>query len=145
MSALLLAVCFMSGMMVTDAATACGSRHLLQRADATARAASRIMGVTVALLSLFVAALGLSRRFFPVASSGRTAASCLSAVQSSQWSPSVSCLRVTPSSACLPRPDFPCISRCRSCFASDYEEIKFVLIVFLLLAQRAIAAGYDAG
>jgi high-affinity nickel-transport protein len=37
----------------------------LQRADATARVASRIMGVTVALLSLFVAALGLSRRFFP--------------------------------------------------------------------------------
>jgi high-affinity nickel-transport protein len=27
------------------------------------------MGVTVALLSLFVAALGLSRRFFPAASS----------------------------------------------------------------------------
>jgi high-affinity nickel-transport protein len=26
------------------------------------------MGITVALLSLFVAALGLSRRFFPVAS-----------------------------------------------------------------------------
>ena len=67
--ALLLAVCFMFGMMVTDAANGLWISHLLQRADATARAASRIMGVTVALLSLFVAALGLSRRFFPEASS----------------------------------------------------------------------------
>jgi len=69
MSALLLAVCFMFGMMLTDAANGLWISHLLQRADATARAASRIMGVTVALLSLFVAALGLSRRFFPEASS----------------------------------------------------------------------------
>jgi high-affinity nickel-transport protein len=68
-SALLLAVCFMSGMMLTDAVNGLWISHLLQRADATARAASRIMGVTVALLSLFVAALGLSRRFFPEASS----------------------------------------------------------------------------
>ena len=69
MSALLLAGCFMCGMMLTDAANGLWISHLLQRADATARAASRIMGVTVALLSLFVAALGLSRRFFPEASS----------------------------------------------------------------------------
>lgn len=68
MYALLLAVCFMTGMMVTDAANGMWISHLLQRADATARAASRIMGVSVALLSLFVAALGLSRRFFPAAS-----------------------------------------------------------------------------
>lgn len=67
--ALLLAGCFMSGMMLTDAANGLWISHLLRRADATARAASRIMGVTVALLSLFVAALGLSRRFFPEASS----------------------------------------------------------------------------
>ena len=67
--ALLLAVCFMLGMMLTDAANGLWISHLLQRADATARAASRIMGVTVALLSLFVATLGLSRRFFPAASS----------------------------------------------------------------------------
>jgi high-affinity nickel-transport protein len=65
LSALLLALCFMTGMMVTDAANGLWISHLLQRADATARVASRIMGVTVALLSLFVAALGLSRRFFP--------------------------------------------------------------------------------
>lgn len=67
--ALLLAACFMFGMMLTDAANGLWISHLLQRADATARAASRIMGVTVALLSLSVAALGLSRHFFPEASS----------------------------------------------------------------------------
>lgn len=67
--ALLLAGCFMFGMMLTDAANGLWISHLLQRADATARAASRVMGVTVALLSLFVAALGLSRRFFPDAAS----------------------------------------------------------------------------
>lgn len=66
--ALLLACCFMSGMMVTDAANGLWISHLLRRADATARAASRIMGVTVALLSLAVAGLGLSRQFFPEAS-----------------------------------------------------------------------------
>src|SRR5512135_1700892 len=66
--ALLLALCFMAGMMLTDAANGLWISHLLQRADATARAASRIMGATVALLSLAVAALGLSRRFFPEAS-----------------------------------------------------------------------------
>lgn len=63
--ALLLACCFMSGMIVTDAVNGLWISHLLRRADATARAASRIMGVTVALLSLTVAALGLSRQFFP--------------------------------------------------------------------------------
>jgi high-affinity nickel-transport protein len=67
--ALLLALCFMFGMMITDAANGLWISHLLQRADATARAASRVMGVTVALLSLAVAALGLSHRFFPEASS----------------------------------------------------------------------------
>ena len=66
--ALLLAGCFMLGMMLMDAANGLWISHLLRRADATARAASRIMGVTVALLSLTVAALGLSRRFFPEAS-----------------------------------------------------------------------------
>lgn len=67
--ALLLALCFMLGMMLTDAVNGLWISHLLQRADATARAASRIMGITVAVLSLSVAALGLSRRFFPEASS----------------------------------------------------------------------------
>jgi high-affinity nickel-transport protein len=63
--ALLLALCFMTGMMATDAANGLWISHLLRRADASARAASRIMGVTVALLSLLVAALGLSRRYLP--------------------------------------------------------------------------------
>lgn len=65
--ALLLAVCFMLGMMVTDAVNGLWISHLLCRADATARTASRIMGITVALLSLAVAGLGLSRRFLPEA------------------------------------------------------------------------------
>lgn len=69
LQALLLAVCFMFGMMLTDAANGLWISHLLRRADATARAASRIMGVTVALLSLAVAGLGLSCIFFPQASS----------------------------------------------------------------------------
>lgn len=63
--ALLLAVCFMIGMMVTDAANGLWISHLLRRADVSARIASRIMGVTVAVLSLAVAGLGLSRRFLP--------------------------------------------------------------------------------
>jgi high-affinity nickel-transport protein len=65
--ALLLAMCFMTGMMVTDAANGLWIAHLLRRADARARIASRIMGVTVALLSFAAAALGLSRQFFPAA------------------------------------------------------------------------------
>lgn|SRR5487761_2485424 len=65
--ALLLAICFMIGMMVTDAVNGLWISHLLRRADANARIASRIMGITVALLSLTVAGLELSRRFLPQA------------------------------------------------------------------------------
>lgn len=65
--ALLLAVCFMVGMMVTDAVNGLWISHLLRRADANARIASRIMGVTVAILSLSVAGLGLSRQLLPEA------------------------------------------------------------------------------
>jgi high-affinity nickel-transport protein len=65
--ALLLAVCFMVGMMVTDAVNGLWISHLLRRADVSARIASRIMGITVALLSLTVAGLGLSRQFLPAA------------------------------------------------------------------------------
>ncbi len=68
-SALLLAICFTLGMVLTDAVNGLWISHLLRRADATARAASRLMGITVAALSLTVAALGLSRRFYPEASS----------------------------------------------------------------------------
>ncbi len=65
--ALLPAVCFMTGMMITDAANGLWISHLLRRADASALIASRIMGLTVALLSFTVAALGLSRQFLPEA------------------------------------------------------------------------------
>lgn len=65
--ALALALCFMAGMLLTDAANGWWLSHLLRRADATARLASRIMGLTVALLSLGVAGLGLSRRYIPEA------------------------------------------------------------------------------
>jgi high-affinity nickel-transport protein len=63
--ALSLAVCFMFGMMTTDAVNGLWISHLLRRADTSARIASRIMGVTVALLSLTVAGLGLSRQLLP--------------------------------------------------------------------------------
>lgn len=63
--ALVLALCFMLGMMATDAVNGLWISHLLRRADATARLASRIMGLTVALLSIAVAGLGLSRRYLP--------------------------------------------------------------------------------
>jgi high-affinity nickel-transport protein len=65
--AFLLAICFMAGMMVTDAVNGLWISHLLRRADVRARIASRIMGVTVALLSLTVAGLGLSRQLLPEA------------------------------------------------------------------------------
>ena len=63
--ALLLAICFMFGMIVTDAINGLWISHLLRRADATARIASRIMGITVSLLSLTVAGLELSKQFLP--------------------------------------------------------------------------------
>lgn len=65
--ALALALCFMLGMLLTDAANGLWISHLLRRADASARLASRVMGLTVALLSLGVAGLGLSRRYIPEA------------------------------------------------------------------------------
>lgn len=63
--ALLPAICFMIGMIVTDAVNGLWISHLLRRADATARIASRIMGITVSLLSLTVAGLELSRQLMP--------------------------------------------------------------------------------
>lgn len=65
--AMFLALSFMLGMMATDAANGLWISHLLRRADATACTASRIMGITVATLSLAVAGLGLSRHYLPQA------------------------------------------------------------------------------
>jgi nickel/cobalt transporter (NiCoT) family protein len=65
--ALLPAIFFVLGMILTDAANGLWISHLLKRADATARNTSRIMGLTVAVLSLLVAGLGLSRRYLPEA------------------------------------------------------------------------------
>lgn len=67
MYALLLALCFMLGMMAADAANGLWISHLLKRADATACTASRAMGLTVAALSLAVAVLAVSRRYLPQA------------------------------------------------------------------------------
>lgn len=66
-SAVLPAAFFTLGMTATDAANGLWISHLLRRADATARSASRVMGLTVAALSLTVAGLGLSRRYVPEA------------------------------------------------------------------------------
>ena len=63
----LLALSFMLGMIITDAVNGLWIARLLRRADAGARIASRVMGVSVALLSLVVAGLGLSRQFLPEA------------------------------------------------------------------------------
>lgn len=65
--ALVLAMCFVLGMMATDAVNGLWISHLLRRADATARVASRIMGLAVAIVSFAVAGLGLSRRYVPQA------------------------------------------------------------------------------
>jgi high-affinity nickel-transport protein len=67
--ALLLGVSFMLGMMMTDALNGLWISYLLRRCDARARIASRIMGLTVAMLSLSVAGLGLTRLFLPDAGS----------------------------------------------------------------------------
>lgn len=63
--ALLPAAFFVLGMMLTDAANGLWISHLLKRADSTARSSSRMMGLTVALLSLTIAGLGLSRHLLP--------------------------------------------------------------------------------
>ena len=63
--ALLLGISFMLGMMMTDAVNGLWISYLLRRCDARARIASRVMGVSVAVLSLAVAGLGLSRQLLP--------------------------------------------------------------------------------
>ena len=63
--ALLLALVFMSGMIITDMLNGLWISKLLRRADEKAYVASRIMGFTVATLSLVVAGLGMSGRMLP--------------------------------------------------------------------------------
>lgn len=63
--ALLLALAFTLGMIITDAANSLWISRLLRRADAMACTASRIMGLGIALLCLAVAALSLSRQHLP--------------------------------------------------------------------------------
>jgi high-affinity nickel-transport protein len=56
-----LALLFMGGMVAVDGANGLWVARLLCRADATARTASRLMGLAVALLSFAVGALGVAR------------------------------------------------------------------------------------
>lgn len=65
--ALLAALAFTLGMIASDTANGLWLSHLLRRADARAAAASRAMGLCVALLSLAVAALGLAHQLLPSA------------------------------------------------------------------------------
>lgn len=65
--ALVLALIFMLGMIFTDMLNGLWISKLLRRADETACLASRIMGLTVAALSLVVAGLGMSSRLLPQA------------------------------------------------------------------------------
>lgn len=61
--ALALGFLFMTGMMVMDGINGLWIARLIRRADATARLASRIMGLAVGGLSLAVAGLGLAKLF----------------------------------------------------------------------------------
>lgn len=63
--ALLLGLTFMAGMMITDGINGLWISRLLRRADEVACLASRVMGLTVAVLSLAVAGLGLGKHVAP--------------------------------------------------------------------------------
>jgi high-affinity nickel-transport protein len=60
---------FMVGMMVTDAINGLWVSRLLRRADRRARIASRMLGLTIALLSFVVAILGITEFWSPQAAS----------------------------------------------------------------------------
>jgi nickel/cobalt transporter (NiCoT) family protein len=64
--AMLLALLFMAGMLVTDGINGWWMARLLARADAVAARASRVMSGAVAVVSLLVAALGLARWTLPL-------------------------------------------------------------------------------
>lgn len=63
--ALALSVAFMLGMMATDGINGLWISHLMRRTDQIALLASRIMGLTIAALSLVVAAFGLAQYLSP--------------------------------------------------------------------------------
>jgi len=62
---LMLGATFMAGMMLTDGANGLWVSKLLYRSDRRARIASRILGLTVACLSLLVALFGVLRLYSP--------------------------------------------------------------------------------
>lgn len=62
-----LGLAFMAGMMVTDGMNGLWVSRLLQRADRRARIASRMLGLTIALLSFVVAILGMAEYWSPQA------------------------------------------------------------------------------
>lgn len=64
-SALFLGFLFMSGMLLTDGLNGFWISRLIRRADQTARIASRVMGLVVAILSLAVAAFSLAKWSLP--------------------------------------------------------------------------------
>lgn len=62
---LLMGAMFMSGMMATDGINGLWIARLIRRSDQLACYASRVMSLTVALLSLLVAGFGIARYFSP--------------------------------------------------------------------------------
>ena len=64
---MLLGLSFMFGMIVTDGVNGLWVARLLRRADRRARIASRMLGLTIALLSFGVATLGIARYWSPQA------------------------------------------------------------------------------
>ena len=64
-NALMLGLLFMLGMLITDGLNGYFVFHLIARADRAARSASRLMGLSVAALSLLVAAIGAARLTSP--------------------------------------------------------------------------------
>jgi high-affinity nickel-transport protein len=60
-----LGVVFTGGMIATDALNGLWVSHLLQRADARAAAASRLMSLAIGLASLAIAALAIARHALP--------------------------------------------------------------------------------
>ena len=63
--ALLLALLFVSGMLVTDGVNGWWIARLVRRADRTARVASRVMALAVAAVGLLTAALSVAGRTLP--------------------------------------------------------------------------------